>query len=75
MNCERKHADLIGIISIFAVEVVKVVSPQVFNIARVDPAVAVGGIFDEHHGRKAVKVSESFSAVLSHVQLTYCDEC
>jgi len=62
MNCKRKHADLIGIIGVFAVEIVKVVSPQIFNISRVDPAVAVGGVFDEHHGRKAIKVSGSVTA-------------
>lgn len=62
MNCKRKYADLIGIIGVFAVEVVKVISPQIFNISRVDPAVAVGGVFDEHHGRKTIKVSGSVTA-------------
>lgn len=65
MDCERKHTNLIGIIGVFAVEVVKVVSPQIFDITRVDPAVAVGGVFDEHHRGKAITVSGSFSAALS----------
>jgi hypothetical protein len=64
MNCKRKHTDLIGVISVFAVKIVKVVSPQILDITRVDPAVAVGGIFDEHHGRKAIKLSGSFTAAL-----------
>lgn len=54
MACDGEHADLIRIIGVLSVEVVKVVSPQIFDVSRVDPAVTIGAIFDEHHGWKAV---------------------
>lgn len=54
MTCDGEHADLIRIIGVLSIKVVKVVSPQVFDVSRVDPAVTVGAVFDEHHGWKAV---------------------
>jgi hypothetical protein len=54
MACDGENADLVRIIGVLSIEVVKVVSPQVFNVSRVDPTVTVGAVFDEHHGRKAV---------------------
>jgi hypothetical protein len=41
---------------IFAVEIVKMIAPEVLDVARIDPTMAVGRILDEHHGRKVVKV-------------------
>lgn len=41
---------------ILAVEVVEVVAPQVLYVAWVDPAMAVGHLFDEHHRRQVVQV-------------------
>lgn len=54
MACDGENADLIRIIGVLSIKVVKVVSPQVFDVSRVDPAVTVGAVFDEHHGWKAV---------------------
>lgn len=54
MARDGENADLIRIIGVLSIKVVKVVSPQVFDVSRVDPAVTVGAVFDEHHGWKAV---------------------
>jgi hypothetical protein len=40
----------------FPVEVVEVVSPEIFDITRVHPAMGVGRLFDEHHRRKVIQV-------------------
>lgn len=34
---------------IFAVEVVEMISPQIFDVLRVDPAMRVRSFFDEHY--------------------------
>lgn len=36
---------------ILAVEVVKMVTPDIFHVARVDITMAVGRVLDEHHRR------------------------
>ena len=54
MNCDGKDTNLIWVVRHVSVEVIEVISPKVFDISRVDPSMAVGRIFDEHHWRQAV---------------------
>lgn len=51
MNRNRKHKPVV-----FSVEVVEVISPDVFDIAGVHEAVAVWRCFDEHHRGQIVDV-------------------
>ena len=41
---------------VFSVEIIKVVTPQIFHVARIDPSVAVGHFLDEHHWRKIIQI-------------------
>lgn len=51
MDRQRKNK-----LVMLAVKVIKVVTPNVFHVAGVDEAVAVGRLLDEHHGRQVVEV-------------------
>ena len=41
---------------VFPVEKIEMISPQVFNVLWIHPAVGVGSLFDKHHGREVVQV-------------------
>lgn len=51
MDCHWKAK-----IVILPVEEVKVISPEIFNVFRINPAVGVWCFLDEHHRRKIVKI-------------------
>jgi len=59
--CDRENAYLAGVwvVRKLSIEVIEVVSPDILNISRVHPAVAVGTLFDEHHGRQVIDVPAS----------------
>ena len=44
----RVHSDGKDKVVVFAVEIVEVVAPQLFDGLGIHPAVGVGGFFDEH---------------------------
>lgn len=51
MYCDRE-AELV----LLSVEVIEVVSPEVFNITRIHPAMRIGCFLDEHHRREVVQI-------------------
>ena len=61
MTGNREDTDLarIRIIRNFSVKVVEVVSPDILNVSRVDPAVAIRAVLDEHHRREIVDIPAS----------------
>lgn len=74
MACDGENANLIGVVGHISVEVVKVIPPKVFDVSRIDPSMAVGSIFDEHHWWQAVARSYQYydrpSGVFALVTLT-----
>lgn len=61
MASDREDTDLarIRIVGKLAVEVIEVIPPNILDISRVHPAVAVGTVFDEHHRWKIIDIPAS----------------
>lgn len=61
MASDRKDADLAGIrvVRKLPVEIIEVVPPNIFDIPRIYPAVAVGTVLDEHHRREIIDIPAS----------------
>jgi hypothetical protein len=53
MASDREDADLarIRVVRKLPVEIIEVIPPNIFNISRIYPSVAVGTVLDEHHRR------------------------
>jgi hypothetical protein len=53
MASDREDADLarIRVVRKLPVEIIEVIPPNVFNISRIYPSMAVGTVLDEHHRR------------------------
>ena len=51
MHRDREDAYLVRIVSHFPVEIVEMVSPEVLDITRIHPTMAIRGTLDEEHWR------------------------
>src|ERR1700691_3035149 len=54
MNGHGEH----GVV-VFAVDPIELIAPQLFDVARLDEAVTVGGILNEDHRRQGVQIPAS----------------
>jgi hypothetical protein len=60
MASDREDTDLAGIrvVRKLPVEIVEVVPPNILDISRIHPSMAIGTVLDEHHRREVVDTSE-----------------
>jgi hypothetical protein len=56
MASDREDADLarVRIVRKLPVEIIEVIPPNIFNISRIHPPMAIGTVLDEHHRREVV---------------------
>jgi hypothetical protein len=61
MASNREYADLawIRIVRKLPVEIIEVIPPNIFNISRIHPPMAIGTVLDEHHWRQVVNIPTS----------------
>ena len=57
-NREDTDLTFVRVVRKLPVEIVEVVPPNILDISRIHPSMAIGTVLDEHHRREVVDTSE-----------------